>query len=382
MIYLDHAATTPLDERVLEAMLPFLRDQFGNASSVHAAGQRARRAVDQARAEVAALIGAEPSEIVFTSGGTEADNLAVAGLPAARPDGRQGIVTSAIEHHAVLHACEAAARRGAPVRIVAPDALGRVAAEAVRAAVDTDTALVSVMAANNELGTLEPLREIAEAAHALGALVHSDAVQAAGQIPVDVRETDLDALTLTAHKFYGPKGIGALYLRRGVAIDAQVLGGGQERGRRAGTENVAAIVGFGAAARLAKDELRARRERIGALRDRLWRGLADVSGAERLGDPDRCLPGHLLVRFKGIDGEVLVLNLDLQGVCASMGSACSSGSLEASHVLTAIGLGPEAAREGLRLTVGRENTTQEIDETVRILRHIVERQRELVVSHG
>ncbi len=382
MIYLDHAATTPLDERVLDAMLPYLRGEYGNASSVHAMGQAARRAVDRARGEVAALIGAEPSEIVFTSGGTEADNLAIAGLPGARRDGRRAIVTSAIEHHAVLHPCQAAERRGSPLAVVVPDRLGRLDPEAFREAIGEDAALVTVMAAQNELGTIEPVREIADIAHRRGALMHSDAVQICGQLPVDVRDLGVDALTLTAHKFYGPKGVGALYLRRGIPIDATQLGGGQERGRRAGTEHVAGIVGFGAAARIAAAEMTERAARVSALRDRLWQALRDLPGAERLGDPDRSLPGHLPVRFAGVDGEALVLNLDLHGVCASMGSACSSGSLEASHVLTAIGLDARTAREGLRLTVGRENSEGEIDEAARILRRIVERQRELMVSHG
>ncbi len=380
MIYLDHAATTPLDGRVLEAMMPYLRDQYGNASSVHAMGQAARRAVDRARGEVAALISADPSEIIFTSGGTEADNLAIAGLPPARKDGRRGIVASAIEHHAVLHACEAAGADGAHLTLVRPDERGRLGLETVRRAVDADTALVSVMAANNELGTIEPVREIAEIAHEQGALMHTDAVQAAGQLPLDVREMGVDALTLTAHKFYGPKGIGALYLRRGTAIDRLQLGGGQERGRRAGTENVAGIVGFGEAARLAAEEMAARSGHVAALRDRLWQALCDVPGAERLGDPEHSLPGYLVLRFLGVDGEALVLNLDLHGICASMGSACSSGSLEASHVLTAIGLDPAAAREGLRLTVGRGNSAEEIDEVAHVLRRIVERQRELTGS--
>ena len=212
--------------------------------------------------------------------------------------------------------------------------------------------------------------------------MHTDAVQVAGQLPIDVRELGVDALSLTAHKFYGPKGVGALYLRRGVALDPLQVGGGQERGRRGGTENVASIVGFGAAARLALEEMEARAAHARTLRDRLWRAVRDVPGAERLGDPERCLPGHLLLRFRGVDGEALVLNLDLHGICASMGSACSSGSLEAAHVLTAIGLDPQAAREGLRLTVGRGNTKREIDETAAALRRIVERQRELMVSHG
>lgn len=382
MIYLDHAATTPLDERVLDAMLPYLRDRYGNASSVHAAGQEARRAVDRARGQVAGLIGAAPGEIIFTSGGTEADNLAVSGLPAARRDGRRAIVTSAVEHHAVLHACEAAAARGAKLTVVAPDAGGRLDPTAVRAAIDDETALVTVIAAQNELGTLEPIAAIAAAAHERGALVHTDAVQLAGQLPIDVQALSVDALTLTAHKLYGPKGVGALYLRQGTPIEPTLHGGGHERGRRAGTENVAAIVGFGEAASLAAAEMAERSRRVGELRDRLWQALQDIPGAVRLGDPEHCLPGHLQVRFAGVDGEALVLNLDLQGVCASMGSACSAGSLEPSHVLRAIGLDETTAREGLRLSVGAGNTASDIDDAARTLRRIVERQRSLASAHG
>lgn len=381
MIYLDHAATTPVDARVLDAMLPYLREVYGNASSVHGAGQAARRALDRARTQVAGAIGARADEIIFTSGGTEADNLAVFGLTAARRDGRRHIVCSAIEHHAVLHACEALRERGYDLTLVAPDAAGHVRVEAVQAALRPDTALVTVMLANNEIGTIQDLPEIAQVARDSGALCHTDAVQALGAVPLDVNRLGVDALTLTAHKFYGPKGAGALYLKRGTRIDPQVLGGGHERGRRAGTENVAAIVGLGAAAALAQAEIGARAERLRTMRDGLWDLLREVPGAHRQGDPDRSLPGHLNVRFDGVDGEALVLNLDLRGIAASMGSACSSGSLEASHVLRAIGLGEAEARGAVRFTVGKGNTMEQMHETAAAVAEIVARQRALQ-AHG
>ncbi len=377
MIYLDHAATTPLDARVLDAMLPFLRGGFGNASSVHRVGQEARRAVDRARQEVATLIGARADEIIFTSGGTEADNLVVFGLTAAREDGRRHVVTSAIEHHAVLHAMQRLAASGYELTIVAPGSDGRVEPAVLAAALRPDTALCSVMLANNEIGTLQDISAMAEAAHAVGALFHTDAVQAAGLVPVEVGELGVDALTLTGHKFYGPKGAGVLYLRRGTRISPTQVGGGHERGRRAGTENVAAIVGLGAAATLALEEMGTRADRIGALRDRLWEKVQEAPGAHRNGDPIRTLPGHLNVRFDGVDGEAVVLNLDLRGIAASMGSACSSGSLEASHVLLALGLSNEKARGGVRLTLGRETTEADVDAAAQALREIVERQRAL-----
>ncbi len=382
MIYLDHAATTPLDPRVLDAMLPFLREGFGNASSAHRFGQEARRAIDRARAEVAALIGAHADEIIFTSGGTEADNLAVFGLAAARQDGRRHLVTSAIEHHAVLHAMEHLAKSGYELALAAPGPGGRIDPAALRAALRPDTALCSVMLANNEIGTLQDVAAMAEAAHAVGALFHTDAVQAAGLLPVDAHALSVDALTLTAHKLYGPKGAGALYLRRGTRISPTQFGGGHERGRRAGTENVAAIVGFGAAARIALAEMGERAERIASQRDRLWTLLRDIPGAHRNGDGRKALPGHLNVRFDGVDGEAAVLNLDLRGIAASMGSACSSGSLEASHVLLALGLPEEEARGGVRLTLGRETTEGEVDAAALALREIVDRQRALSAARS
>lgn len=375
MIYLDHAATTPVHPEVLDAMWPFFRDEFGNASSVHRAGQSARRAVDLARDRVAALIGADADEIIFTSGGTEADNLAVLGLTGARGDGRRRVVTSAIEHHAVLHACEALGTRGFEVRQVRPDGLGRVRMADIAPEVTETTALVSVMIANNELGTIQDVAAIAGLAHRSGALMHTDAVQGAGLIWIDVQELGVDALTLTAHKIYGPKGIGALYLRRGTRLSPQALGGGHERGRRAGTLNTPGIVGFGMAAEIARREMAERARRLRALRDRLWQGLSDIPGVHRSGDPEHSLPGHLNVRFDGIDGEALLMDLDLSGVAASMGSACTSGSLSVSHVLLALGLTPEQAHGALRLTVGRDNTEDEMDRAARIIRDAVMRQR-------
>jgi cysteine desulfurase len=382
VIYLDHAATTPLDPRVLDAMMPFLREGFGNASSVHRVGQEARRAIDRARADVAALIGASADEIIFTSGGTEADNLAVFGLTAARQDSRRHLITSAIEHHAVLHAMEQLAKSGYELTNVAPGKGGRIDPEVFRAALRPDTALCSIMLANNEIGTLQDIGAMAEAAHAAGALFHTDAVQATGLVAVDAHALAIDALTLTAHKFYGPKGAGALYLRRGTRISPTQVGGGHERGRRAGTENVAAIVGLGAAARIALSEMGARAEYISGLRDRLWARLREIPGVQRNGDDKETLPGHLNVRFDGVDGEAAVLNLDLKGIAASMGSACSSGSLEASHVLVALGLPDEEARGGVRLTLGRETTAAEVDATALALREIVERQRALSAARS
>ncbi|MDA8345131.1 MAG: cysteine desulfurase family protein [Thermaerobacter sp.] len=382
MIYLDHAATTALDPRALDAMMPFLREGFGNASSVHRVGQDARRAVDRARNDVAALIGARADEIIFTSGGTEADNLAVFGLTGGREDNRRHVVTSAIEHHAVLHAMAHLAELGYELTIVAPGPDGHVDPGAIAAALRQDTALCSVMLANNETGTLQDVAAMAKAAHDVGALFHTDAVQAAGLVPVDVQALGVDALTLTGHKFYGPKGAGALYLRRGTRIAPTQRGGAHERGRRAGTENVPAIVGLGAAARLALEDMGLRAERMVVLRDRLWLALRAVPGAHRNGDPERCLPGHLNVRFDGVDGEAAVLNLDLRGIAASMGSACSSGSLEASHVLLALGLSHADARGGIRLTLGRETTEAEVDAAAVTLREIVERQRALSAARS
>lgn len=367
MIYLDHAATTPVHPEVLEAMLPYFRDHFGNASSVHRFGQDARRAVDRAREQVAALIAADPDEIIFTSGGTEADNLAVFGLTEARADGRRGVVTSSFEHHAVLHACAALGERGAGVQEVSPDALGKISPDAVSNAIGSDTGLVTVMLANNELGTVQDICAIADAAHQRGALFHTDAVQATGLVPVDVHALRVDALTLTGHKMYGPKGTGALYLRRGTRISPQAVGGGHERGRRAGTLNTPGIVGLGKAAEIALREMNQRAAHIADLRDRLWAIVQTIPGAYRNGDQTNVLPGHLNVRFDGVDGEALVLSLDLAGVAASMGSACTSGSLSVSHVLLAIGLPPQEARGALRLTVGRENTLQEISDAGSII---------------
>ncbi|HEX9188429.1 MAG TPA: aminotransferase class V-fold PLP-dependent enzyme, partial [Vicinamibacteria bacterium] len=333
-VYLDHNATTPLDPEVLEAMLPFLREDYGNPSSLHSFGQRARAAVEEARAQVAALVGAEPAEIVFTGGGSEADNLALRGVSAKARAPRTGIVCSAIEHHAVLNPAKALGEEGRPVRTVRVGAGGVVDLEDLEAAVDERAALVSVMLANNETGILQPVAEAARLARARGALVHCDAVQAAGRVAVDVRVLDVDLLTLSAHKLYGPKGVGALYVRRRTPMAPLVRGGAQERNRRAGTENVPGIVGFGVAASLARRRREGDAARVAPLRDRLEARLLEVPGTRRNGDGPR-VPNTANVSFEGADAEALVAALDLEGVAVSTGAACAAGGLEPSHVLRA-----------------------------------------------
>ena len=360
-IYLDHAATTPVSPRVLEAMLPFFSECWGNASAVYATGREARKAVEKARKQVAEAIGAHPQEILLTSGGTESDNLAIRGTAAAMKEKGKHIVTTAIEHHAVLNTCRALEREGFEVTCLQPDSQGRITPEALDGALREDTILVSVMTANNEIGTLQPIRELAAAAKARGALFHTDAVQAVGAVPVDVEETGVDLLSLSAHKFYGPKGAGALFVRKGTRIHPVLTGGKQERGLRGGTENVPAIVGLGAAIEEAAASLRENAKAAAALRDELEaRILAGVGGVRVNGARDARLPNNCSLTFDQVDGEALLLRLDLAGIAASAGSACTSGSLESSHVLKAIGLSEEEARGTLRLTVGTDNTREEI----------------------
>jgi cysteine desulfurase len=373
-VYLDHNATTPLDPAVLEAMLPFLREDYGNPSSLHSFGQRARAAVEEARARVAALVGAEPAEIVFTGGGSEADNLALRGVSAKARAPRTGIVCSAIEHHAVLNPAKALAEEGRPARTVRVGAGGVVDLEDLEAAVDQGTALVSVMLANNETGVVQPVAEVARLARARGALVHCDAVQAAGRLAVDVRVLDVDLLTLSAHKLYGPKGVGALYVRRRTPMAPLVRGGAQERNRRAGTENVAGIVGFGEAASLARRRLEEDAARVAPLRDRLEARLLEVPGARRNGDGPR-VPNTTNVSFEGADAEALVAALDLEGVAVSTGAACAAGGLEPSHVLRAMGLPPERVQSSLRFSLGRGTTEADVDRAAEVTAAVVARQR-------
>ena len=378
-IYLDHTATTPLDPRVMEAMLPYFSGTYGNASSVHAEGRGAREGLERSRAIIAGAIGAEPAEIVFTSGGTEADNLALCGVMAASL-ARREIVTSPTEHHAVLEPSRRLASGGVVLTMVPVDAHGSVDMDALRARVGQATALVSIMHANNETGTIAPVAAIAAVAHAQGALVHTDAVQSAGKIPVNVRDLGVDLLSLSAHKMYGPKGIGALYVRRGVALEPLLAGGGQERGRRPGTENVPLAVGFAEAFRLALAGMEEESSRLRTLRDGLEEEIRRLYPAVIVnGEPALRLPNILNVSFGEADypleGEMLVMGMDLEGVALTSGSACTSGSLEPSHVILAMGRDAETARATLRFSFGRVNTPADVAETARRLKTVVERMR-------
>lgn len=381
-VYLDYNATTPVAPTVLEAMLPFLGENFGNAGSVHSAGQRARAAVDAARESVAALIGAKPSEIVFTSGGTEADNLAIFGTIAVSPKPRKHIVTTAIEHHAILHSCEELERQGIDVTVVpvgrGPESQGVVDPEEIRRALRPETVLITVMHANNELGTIQPIEEIARVAAEAGVRFHCDAVQSAGKVPLDVNRLGVDLLSISAHKFYGPKGVGALYVRTGTNIAPRFFGGHAERDRRPGTENVPGIIGIGKAAELARKLLAEDAARIAPLRDRLESALLDRIPAARVnGDRKHRVPNTTNISFPGAAGEALLIALDLQGVECSTGAACSSGSTEPSHVLTAAGLSRDHARASLRFSLGRPTTAAEIDRAIEVIPGVVERIRAL-----
>ncbi len=370
-IYLDHGATTPTDPGVVEAMLPFFAERFGNASSVHQFGQEAREAVDRARAIVASAIGAGPQEIVFTSGATEADNFAVLGAAWANESRGRHVITSAVEHHAVLEPCRFLESRGFEVTVLPVDRAGRVDPDDVRRAVRGDTTLISLMHANNEIGTLEPVAEVGRIAHERGILMHTDATQSVGILPVNVDALSVDLLSLSAHKRYGPKGVGALYIRKGSKLARIQHGGSHERNRRAGTENVPAIVGFGAAVTIALHTMNDEAARLRGLRDRLFEGLTRFDGVHVNGHRTERLPGNVNVSFEGTDSESILLALDLQGVAASSGSACTSGSLEPSHVLSAIGLPPEIAAGTVRLSLGRWNTDQDVEAVLTMLPEIL-----------
>lgn len=371
-VYLDHNATTPVDPRVLEAMLPFLREEYGNPSSLHWLGQRARAAVEEARARVAGLVGADPAEVVFTASGSESDNTALRGAPAKGP--RTGVVVTTIEHHAVLNTARAMRDEGRPVGIARVGEGGVVDLDDLAARVDDATAVVSVMLANNETGVVQPVADAARIARARGALVHCDAVQAAGRIPVDVKALGVDLLTLSAHKIHGPKGVGCLWVRRGTPLAPLVRGGAQERHRRAGTENVAGIVGFGAAAALAQAGPGTEAPRVAALRDRLEERLLAIPGALRNGEGPR-LPNTTNVAFEGVEAEALLIALDLEGVAASAGAACAAGGIEPSHVLRAMGLPPERVQCALRFSLGRTTTPDDVDRAAEVVADVVRRMR-------
>lgn len=376
-IYFDHNATTPVDAAVIEAISRVLSSNFGNASSVHYFGQQAKAVLDDARTVVAGLIGGEPSEIVFTSGGTEADNFALRGVAeAAEPTGRRHLISAGIEHEAVLNTLKALGRRGWKVTLLPVGASGILSPDALRDAMTDDTALVSVMHANNEVGTVQPIAELAQIARSHGAVFHTDAVQSVGKIPVNVKALGVDLLSLSAHKFYGPKGAGALWIRRGTRVTSILTGGKHERNRRAGTENVPAIAGFGTAARLAAAKLGAEQARIAALRDRLEEAVLErVTGTAINGAREPRVPNTTNIGFENIEAESLLIALDLEGIAVSTGSACSSGTLEPSHVLRAMGLPTHRTQNSIRISLGSGNTEQEVDYFLDKLPKVVEKLR-------
>ena len=386
-VYLDYNATTPVEPGVLDAMLPYLSGEFGNAASIHTPGQRARAAVETAREQVAALIGARAQEIVFTSGGTESDNHAIFGVvgqaflpvpPSKSSDSLPHIITTAIEHEAVLNACHALEKSEVRVSFLTPNPQGQIDLDELQQAMRSETVLITVMHANNELGTLQPLEEIGRIAKERDLYFHTDAVQSAGKVPIDVNKLGVDLLSLSAHKFYGPKGIGALYIRSGTRLRQLLYGGHHQRGFRPGTENVAGIVGLGKAAEIARESLAADARRVSTLRDKLERGLlARVPHARVNGGAVSRTPNTTNLGFSGIEGEALLIALDLKGLACSTGAACSSGAVEPSHVLTAIGLPPEEARASLRFSLGRHTTENEIDFALQVIPAAVEQLREL-----
>lgn len=379
LVYLDHNATTPLAPEVLEVMLPFLREEFGNPSSIHGYGRTAKGALLEAREKLASFLGASPSEVVFTASGTEADNMAILGTLAAEEDAkgiRRHLVSSAIEHHAVLHTMANLEKKGYPVRFIPVDGRGRVTPEALEKALRPDTLLVSVMFANNETGVVQPIRELAQRVHEAGALFHTDAVQACGKIPVDVEDLGCDLLSLSGHKFYGPKGVGALYVRKGTPFKPIFRGGGQERSRRPGTENVAGIVGLAEAAHRAKARLEEEALRLGALRDQLERDvLANIDACHVNGGGVERTPNTLNLRFDDVDGEDLVHALDRAGFALSTGAACSSGAVAPSHVLVAMGLSPKRIQGSIRVSLGRDTDRPILEDFSRALRRLVAEAR-------
>ena len=377
-IYMDNAATTPLNDEVLAEMLPFFKERYGNASSIYDTGRDARKGVEDARRRVAAALNCTPQEVYFTAGGTESDNWAIKGAAFANEKKGRHIISSAIEHHAVLHTLEWLEKQGFRVTYLPVDSLGLVDPDAVRAAITSETILITIMAANNEIGTVQPIAEIGKIAREKKVLFHTDAVQAVGAIPVDVQAWGVDMLSLSAHKFHGPKGVGALFIRKGARVDAILHGGAQERSRRPGTENLPGIVGLGAAIKRAAENLETKMPRISALRDDLIFGILKAIPEVRLnGDPVKRLPNNVNVSVRYIEGEALLLRLDMAGIAASSGSACTSGSLDPSHVLLAIGLPHEIAHGSLRLSLSEDTTQAEVDEVKRVLPGIVDILREM-----
>ena len=373
-VYADNAATTPMSESVFEAMKPYLTEHYGNPSSLYRIGREARRAMTEARMKVARALNAkDPSEIVFTGGGSQADNLAIRGYVKGRSArGKKHIITSKIEHHAVLYTCEALEKEGYPVTYLDVDAQGHVDLEQLKSVITDQTALVTIMAANNEIGTIQDLKAISEIAHAHGAVFHTDAVQAIGHMHIDVQEMGIDMLSLSAHKFRGPRGVGVLYVKKGIALEPLVYGGGQERGLCSGTENTAGCIGLAAAMKEAVEGMEEKMGYVKKLTDKLVKGIMDnIPYTHYTGDPVNRLPGTASFVFEAIEGEGLILRLDMAGVCGSTGSACSTGSLDPSHVLMAIGLPHEIAHGSLRLTLGEQNTEEDVDYIIETVTDVV-----------
>ena len=377
-VYADNAATTRIAPQVLDAMLPYLKEEYGNPSTLYKLGREAKIAIEKAREQVAQVIGAKAEEIFFTGSGTEADNMALKGVlygPAGK--GKKHLITTKIEHHAVLHTAMALEKEGFQVTFLDVDKNGRVDLEELKQAITPDTALVSIMAANNEVGTIQPIEEIGKICREEGVLVHTDGVQAFGHMPLDVNKMNIDLLSLSAHKINGPKGSGALYIRRGLGLRPVIEGGGQERNRRSGTENVAGIVGLGQAAQLAMETMEEESARLKALSQKLIDGVLQIPETILTGDPENRLPGACSFAISAIEGESLVLYLDMEGICTSTGSACSTGSLDPSHVLMAIGLSHEVSHGSLRVSLGRFNTEEEVDYIIETLPKVVEKLRSM-----
>ncbi|MDD5472700.1 MAG: cysteine desulfurase NifS [Candidatus Methanoperedens sp.] len=373
-VYMDHSATTAVDPAVREAMLPYFSEKFGNPSSLYTIGRQARKAIEESRQKVADLIGAKKEEIIFTGSGTESDNLAIKGIAFKNRKKGDHIITSSIEHHAVLHTCKYLEGQGFKVTYLPVSREGIVNPADVEKALTPQTILITIMHANNEIGTIQPIEEIGKIAKEKNIPFHTDAVQTAGKLPINVEFLDVNLLSMSAHKIYGPKGVGALYIRKGTFVEPQLHGGGHERNLRSSTENVPGIVGFGKACELAKERL-PEEAKLAELRDRLIKGVLEIKDSYLNGHPTKRLPNNANVRFSYIEGESMILNLDMKGVAASTGSACSSTSLEPSHVLMAIGLKPEEAHGSLRLTLGRENTKEDVDYVVSVLPKIVNKLR-------
>ena len=377
-IYVDHSATTPMRKEVLDAMLPYFTENFGNASTVYAEGREAKKALNTARGQVAKAIGAKDDEIFFTGSGTEADNWAIRGVAMANAGKGKHIITSAVEHHAVLHTCQALEKEGFRVTYLPVDEFGMVSAKSVEDAICDDTILITIMTANNEIGTIMPIAEIGKIAKEKGVIFHTDAVQAIGMMEINVDEMNVDLLSLTGHKFYGPKGSGALYIRKGTKIGKFVIGGGQEKNRRAGTENIPAIVGLGKAIELATADIEGHTKPLKEMRDRFIKRVLDEIPYTRLnGHPTQRMASNANISFEFIEGESLLLMLDMKGISASSGSACTSGDLDPSHVLLAIGLKHEIAHGSLRVTFGDSNAPEDADRIVDELKVIVERLRQM-----